>query len=55
MGSIKIPSRLSESKPMHLIAFWLSGYFSKPGELPRMILPANADAQRCRSAWANAQ
>ena len=41
---------LSESNPRHLIAFWLMGNFSNPGELPYMILPATAYDQRSRSA-----
>jgi outer membrane protein assembly factor BamA len=40
---------LSESNPRHLIAFWLMGNFSKPGELPYMILPATGYDQRSRS------
>jgi hypothetical protein len=41
---------LSQSNPRHLIAFWLLGNFSKPGELPYMILPATSYDQRSRSA-----
>jgi outer membrane protein assembly factor BamA len=41
---------LSKANPRHLIAFWLLGNFSKPGELPYMILPATSYDQRSRSA-----
>jgi outer membrane protein assembly factor BamA len=41
---------LSKANPRHLIAFWLLGNFSKPGELPYMILPASSYDQRSRSA-----
>lgn len=37
---------LSKDNPRHLIAFWILGNFSKPGEFPYMILPATAYDQR---------
>jgi len=41
---------LSDKNPRHLMAFWLMGNFSPPGEFPYMILPATAYDQRSRSA-----
>jgi hypothetical protein len=41
---------LSTRNPRHLMAFWLMGNFSPPGEFPYMILPATAYDQRSRSA-----
>jgi outer membrane protein assembly factor BamA len=41
---------LSVKNPRHLMAFWLMGSFSPPGEFPYMILPATAYDQRSRSA-----
>jgi outer membrane protein assembly factor BamA len=41
---------LSSKNPRHLMAFWLMGNFSPPGEFPYMILPATAYDQRSRSA-----
>jgi len=41
---------LSKSNPRHLLAFWLMGNFSKPGDFPYLILPASSYDQRSRSA-----
>jgi outer membrane protein assembly factor BamA len=41
---------LSKSNPRHLLAFWLMGNFSPPGDFPYLILPATAYDQRSRSA-----
>lgn len=41
---------LSKTNPRHLLAFWVMGNFSPPGEFPYMILPATAYDQRSRSA-----
>jgi hypothetical protein len=41
---------LSKSNPRHLLAFWLLGNFSPPGDFPYLILPATAYDQRSRSA-----
>ena len=41
---------LSRKNPRHLMAFWLMGNFSPPGEFPYLILPATAYDQRGRSA-----
>jgi outer membrane protein assembly factor BamA len=42
--------KLSKKNPRHLMAFWLMGDFSPPGEFPYLILPATAYDQRSRSA-----
>ena len=41
---------LSKKNPRHLVAFWLMGNFTPPGEFPYLILPATAYDQRGRSA-----
>ena len=41
---------LSKANPRHLLAFWLMGNFSPPGDFPYLILPATAYDQRSRSA-----
>jgi hypothetical protein len=40
---------LSKSNPRHLLAFWLMGNFSPPGDFPYLILPATSYDQRSRS------
>ena len=41
---------LSKRNPRHMMAFWLMGNFTPPGEFPYLILPATAYDQRGRSA-----
>ena len=46
---------LSKRNPRHLMAFWLLGNFTPPGEFPYLILPASGYDQRGRSGRGYAQ
>ncbi len=46
---------VSKKDPRHILAFWMMGNFSPPGDFPYMILPATAYDQRSRSGRGYAQ
>ncbi|MBX2964400.1 MAG: BamA/TamA family outer membrane protein [Cyclobacteriaceae bacterium] len=46
---------VSKKDPRQILAFWMMGNFSPPGDLPFMILPATAYDQRSRSGRGYAQ